>query len=185
MTLRLIATCITTLIATFTIQTAFAGSGASGHAHQNTDHQNSQPQDKGHQDSHQDKGHHGSLAGEPGLESKVDRTIAIEATDAMRFVHNGVDIRPGETIKFTVTNSGNITHEFSVGTKNEHQKHGVMMQKMPNMKHGPGGPSITVLAGKTETLIWKFNHAENVELACNIPGHYDAGMHSKVKFSTL
>jgi len=175
MTFRSIATAlIATLFTALSFQPAFAGSGASGHAHQDA-----------HQDSDQNKGHHGSLAGEPGLESKVDRTIAIEATDAMRFMHKGVDIKPGETIKFIVTNSGNITHEFSVGTKDEHQKHSAMMQKMPNMKHGPGGPSITVLAGKTETLIWKFNHAENVELACNIPGHYEAGMHSKVKFSKL
>ena len=25
-------------------------------------------------------------------------------------------------------------------------------------------------------IIWKFNNAANIEIACNVPGHYQAGM---------
>ncbi|KZY81963.1 hypothetical protein A3740_05885 [Oleiphilus sp. HI0068] len=128
-------------------------------------------------------GHHGeSLAGKPGQESEVDRVINVEANDAMRFVHEPFNIKNGETIKFIITNKGAVPHEFSIGTKDEHMEHGQMMMKNPNMHHGPGGNAITVAPGKTEILIWTFEEAAEVEAACNIPGHYQAGMHSPVKF---
>ena len=57
-----------------------------------------------------------------------------------------------------------------------------MMAHHPEMTHGPGGASITIEPGKTETLIWTFRKGESVELACNIPGHYAAGMKSPVTF---
>jgi uncharacterized cupredoxin-like copper-binding protein len=36
--------------------------------------------------------------------------------------------------------------------------------------------SVLVEPGKTEELVWKFSQATNLEFACNVPGHYDAGM---------
>ena len=128
-------------------------------------------------------GHHGgSLAGKPGQENDVDRVINVEANDAMRFVHKPFNIKNGETIKFVISNKGAVPHEFAIGTKDEHMEHGKMMMNNPNMHHGPGGNAITVAPGKTETLIWTFEEAWEVEAACNIPGHYQAGMHSPVKF---
>lgn len=129
-------------------------------------------------------GHHAaSLAGKSGKESDVDRTINIDANDNMRFMHDALNIKNGETIKFVVTNKGAISHEFSIGTKDEHMAHGKMMMANPNMKHGSGGPAITIEPGKTEVLVWSFEEAWQVEVACNIPGHYQAGMHSPVQFT--
>jgi|GEM_PF-196527 len=125
-------------------------------------------------------GHGDSLAGKPGIESNVSRSIEVEAGDNMRFTHEPFNIKEGETIKFIVTNKGAIAHEFSIGTKNEHVSHGKMMMENPNMHHGPGGASITVKPGSTETLIWTFDKAWEIEVACNIPGHYEAGMHSPI-----
>lgn len=128
-------------------------------------------------------GHHGgSLAGKPGQENDVDRVINVEANDAMRFVHKPFNIKNGETIRFVISNKGAVPHEFAIGTKDEHMEHGKMMMNNPNMHHGPGGNAITVAPGKTETLIWTFEEAWEVEAACNIPGHYQAGMHSPVRF---
>jgi uncharacterized cupredoxin-like copper-binding protein len=137
----------------------------------------------GHHGDHGAHGAHGeSLAGRPGQENEVSRTIEVEANDTMRFLHTPLTIKSGETIKFVVTNKGNIAHEFSIGTKDEHLAHGKMMLNNPGMHHGPGGPTVTVQPGKTETLIWYFEEAWQVEVACNIPGHYQAGMHSPVSF---
>jgi len=127
-------------------------------------------------------GHGESLAGKPGKESEVNRTIKVEAGDNMRFSHAPFNIKNGETIKFLVTNNGAISHEFSIGTKDEHVSHGKMMVANPNMHHGPGGASVTIKPGKTEVLIWSFEKAFKVEAACNIPGHYQAGMYSPVMF---
>ncbi|CAH8238623.1 putative Cupredoxin (fragment) [Vibrio aestuarianus] len=41
---------------------------------------------------------------------------------------------------------------------------------------GNSGNSITVEPGKAEQLIWSFHGDKNIELACNIPGHAEAGM---------
>jgi len=127
-------------------------------------------------------GHGESLAGKPGDEREVDRSIQVETSDNMRFSHEPFNIKDGETIKFIVSNKGAISHEFSIGTKDEHVSHGKMMVANPNMHHGPGGASITIKPGETETLIWSFEKAGEVEAACNIPGHYQAGMYSPVMF---
>ncbi|ARU56773.1 copper-binding protein [Oleiphilus messinensis] len=121
-----------------------------------------------------------SLAGKPGEVSEVSRVIEVTAHDSMRFKHEPLNIKDGETIKFVITNKGTMPHEFSIATKDEHMEHGEMMMKNPNMHHGPGGNTITVKPGETQELIWKFENAWQIEAACNIPGHYQAGMHSPV-----
>lgn len=137
----------------------------------------------GHKDNGGNHGHGSSKAGKPGQESEVDRTVKVEANDNMRFIHDPLLVSDGETIKFVITNTGAIAHEFSIGTKDEHKAHGKMMMANPEMHHGPGGASITVAPGETETLIWSFAKAGKVEAACNMPGHYQAGMHSPVRFA--
>ena len=137
---------------------------------------------------HNSSGHHKNMmsgghsmhskAGSPGKETDVTRTINVVADDSMRFTHEAFDIKSGETVKFVVENKGAINHEFSIGTKNEHMEHGEMMMNNPTMHHGPGGNTVTIKPGETQTLIWKFIESENIEAACNIPGHYQAGMHS-------
>jgi uncharacterized cupredoxin-like copper-binding protein len=149
--------------------------GAHGNGHHGMDHGDGHGAGNG-------MGHGDSLAGKPGVESDVSRTIEVEAGDNMRFTHEPFNIKNGETIKFIVTNKGAIAHEFSIGTKDEHMGHGKMMMANPNMHHGPGGASITIKPGTTETLIWSFEKVWEVEVACNIPGHYQAGMHSPVMF---
>ena len=32
-------------------------------------------------------------------------------------------------------------------------------------------------------IIWKFDNAVNIEIACNVPGHYQAGMIAKVNIN--
>lgn len=180
---------------------ALGGPGESGHDH--SSHGHSAP-DQGvsnehmHKNSHSsmhesmhggDHGMHGghghhmeSIAGSPGKESEVDRTIEVTANDSMKFIHEPLEIKDSETVKFVITNTGDTVHEFSIATKDEHMEHGKMMMKNPDMHHGPGGPSITIQPGETEELIWRFEEAWQVEVACNMPGHYEAGMHSPVTF---
>lgn len=134
-----------------------------------------------HGEGHHSMGHHGgSKAGKPGKEKHVDRVVHVEANDQMRFEHEKLQVKPGETIKFVVHNQGKIAHEFALGTKDEHHAHGQMMMKHPGMHHEEGGAAITLQPGETKELIWTFHHAEDVQVACNIPGHYAAGMHSPV-----
>lgn len=40
--------------------------------------------------------------------------------------------------------------------------------------------SVLVGPGAREELVWTFFEATDLELACNVPGHYQSGMVSKV-----
>lgn len=122
--------------------------------------------------------------GEPGKPDDAARTIAIKATDDMRYVHDAFTITKGETVRFVVVNTGTIPHEFSVGDAASQRAHAAMMAKMPDMKHENDPSAVHVAPGETKEVVWKFSKPVQgtIELACQIPGHYDAGMKSKVKF---
>jgi len=141
-------------------------------------------QDIGTKNHHQEmKGHEHAMestTGGPGTNSDVTRSIIITADDTMRFKHDPLNIKEGETIKFIVTNKGAIVHEFAIATKDEHKKHGAMMINNPTMHHEPGGNVVSIKPGETQTLIWTFKKAWQIEAVCNIPGHYEAGMHSPI-----
>ena len=42
--------------------------------------------------------------------------------------------------------------------------------------------AVLVEPGATAELIWTFTNAADLEFACNIPGHYQAGMYGRVTF---
>jgi uncharacterized cupredoxin-like copper-binding protein len=120
-----------------------------------------------------------SAAGQVGSPEKVSRTIKITALDTMRYDKKSIQVKPGETVRFVVTNNGKIKHEFAIGTREEQREHAEMMASMPDMKHEEGN-AISLEPGETKKLIWQFGKAGAVEIACHLPGHYEAGMKAKV-----
>ena len=146
-----------------------------GHDHQQMMSDHKEMGGMGH-----DHGSENSLAGEPGHAQDVTRTFAVTADDTMRFIHEPFHVKAGETVKFVVTNTGALPHEFVINTQEEHVEHGKMMMNNPNMQHAPGGNAITLKPGATEELLWKFKNTGQIEAACTLPGHYQAGMHSPI-----
>ncbi|MHB1529352.1 MAG: cupredoxin domain-containing protein [Acidiferrobacteraceae bacterium] len=118
--------------------------------------------------------------GQPGRAGQVQKTIHIFALDSMRFKPSTVRVRPGETVRFIVTDAGRIRHEFVIGDKQEQLEHDQEMRAMPNMPmHDPNG--ISLAPGQTKTLIWKFADTPGrVEYACHEPGHFAAGMIGRI-----
>jgi len=127
----------------------------------------------------------------------VDRTISVEAGD-MWFDPEDIQVTAGETIKFEISNTGNIEHEFVIGDKAAQEEHRKMMQEMSGAHgaghgghgdhsmaegaHGGQMPSITIGAGETKTLVWTApSDVASLEYACNIPGHYESGMYGDIK----
>ena len=125
-------------------------------------------------------GGHGTQAiGKPGVAAKATRTIAIDMSDTMRFTPSAIQVRRGETIRFVVTNSGQLKHEFNLGTEADLKAHYAQMLKFPEMEHDE--PNLVSLApGKTGEVIWQFTKAGTVHFACLHPGHYEAGMKGTV-----
>ncbi len=129
-----------------------------------------------HQQGTEDAAHNDSgTDGMPGKTADTDRTVRIEARD-LAFNVKRVQVRAGETVRFVITNTGKLPHEFVIASHAEHVEHRAMMQKMPNMQMGSEPNAVTVDPGQTKDLVWKFGREADVEFACDIPGHSEAGM---------
>ncbi len=124
-------------------------------------------------------GGHASALGQPGDPAKVDRSIEIATSDAMRFSPNVVRIKRGQTIRFRVVNGGQMKHEMVLGTLNELQKHAALMRKFPEMEHDDPN-AVSIEPGQTGELVWRFTKAGDFNFACLVPGHFEAGMRGKI-----
>ena len=116
----------------------------------------------------------------------VSRSIEVRMDDQMRFTPANIEVRAGETIRFVVHNAGKTAHEMVLGRDEDIRQHAQAMQQ--GLGHGEGhshggGAAITVAAGQTGELVVKFDQASTLEMACLIPGHYEAGMRGTVKVS--
>jgi uncharacterized cupredoxin-like copper-binding protein len=143
---------------------------------------------------------HGPAIGQPGKAADASRTIDIVMTDN-RYSIDALPVKKGETIRFRLHNKGNFVHEFNIGTAAMHARHqkemammfehGVlevdkvhydrMKMKMPDgstMEHDDPN-SVLLEPGKSAEIIWKFSTDARLEFACNLPGHYEAGMAGK------
>lgn len=128
-------------------------------------------------------GSHGTDAiGKPGAASKVTRTIAITMQDSMRYTPSEITVRRGETIRFVITNAGQLKHEFNLGTEADLKAHYALMQKFPGMEHEEPN-QVNLAPGAKGEVIWQFTKAGTVSFACLHPGHYEAGMKGSVTVS--
>lgn len=123
-------------------------------------------------------GHADSAAGRPGDPGKVGRTIKITAVD-IKYDKSEIRVKAGETIKFVVTNTGKLRHEFMIGDMDEQRQHAEMMKQMPDMVHEDAN-TLSLEPGETKSLVWQFTKTGKLEVACHIPGHYEAGMRSQI-----
>jgi uncharacterized cupredoxin-like copper-binding protein len=143
--------------------------------------------------------------GQPAPATKAGRSVEVVMGD-MSFTPKAIDIKAGETIRFVLVNKGQLLHEFNLGDAAMHAKHQQEMLKMQQsgmltptgmkemdhssmagmdhgmMKHDDPN-SVLVEPGKTAELTWTFTKATSLEFACNIPGHYQAGMVGKLTVS--
>ena len=139
--------------------------------------------------------------GSKGNESDISRTIKVVMYDNY-YEPSSFQINAGETIKFEVENAGELVHEFNIANKMMHMKHQPEMEKMvdneilfadsidknkmkkmakidKSMGHSHSN-SVLLEPKQKGNIIWRFDNAVNIEVACNVPGHYQAGMIAKV-----
>ena len=112
----------------------------------------------------------------------VKRTIACKMLDTMRFSPDRIDVKRGETLRLSASNTGRVLHEFVIGTRQENAAHNELMKKFPNMEHDEPWMAHVAAGGKSE-IIWNFNRPGEFEFACLMPGHYEAGMVGKIVVS--
>ena len=121
----------------------------------------------------------GGHMGKPGVPEKVSRTVAITMDDDLRFTPDAITVKAGETIRFFLKNSGNMTHEMVLGSMDALRQHAEMMRSMPDMQHD--APNMARLKpGQRGGIVWQFDEAGTVSFACLVPGHMDAGMVGRI-----
>ncbi|KAF0863922.1 plastocyanin/azurin family copper-binding protein [Pseudomonas sp. LD120] len=147
--------------------------------------------------------------GQPAPAAKATRSIEVVMKD-MSFTTTSLAIKAGETVRFVLINKGQLLHEFNLGTAAMHVQHQQEMLKMQQggmlaptamaaMDHGSMGHgamagkdhgmrhddpnSVLVEPGKQAELTWTFSKSGSLEFACNVPGHYQAGMVGKLMVS--
>ncbi|WP_054903080.1 plastocyanin/azurin family copper-binding protein [Pseudomonas sp. NBRC 111131] len=133
--------------------------------------------------------------GEPAPAAKATRTVEVVLKD-IAFEPKDLQVKAGETVRFVLINEGQLPHEFNLGDKAmhaEHQKEMLAMQgklftagmNHEGMEHGQmdhgvhghdGGNTVLVQPGQRAEMTWTFRKSAPIEFACNVPGHYQAGM---------
>ena len=127
--------------------------------------------------------HSDAAIGAPGKADRVSRTVAVDMSDAMRFTPSAISVENGETVRFVISNSGQVRHEFVLGSAKALQEHEALMKKFPEMAHDEPN-MVSVEPGKTGSVVWQFTTAGVVDFACLQPGHFDAGMRGRVTVAT-
>ena len=112
----------------------------------------------------------------------IDRTLVIRMNDEMRFVPNQIQVKAGETLRLQVFNDGKVPHELVLGSDTEIAQHAQDMKKGASHDHHHGsGASIELEPGQSGDLVVRFAKATVLQMACLIPGHYEAGMKGQVQ----
>ena len=133
---------------------------------------------------HADDDHDSSSAAD------VDRTVEV-AMDEFSFEPGEFEAMAGETIEFVVSNLGVVEHEFRLS--NEHRieehlaaGHADHDDQATDGHHESGDVVLLVEPGETGSIIVTFGEDTTLysEVACLIPGHYEAGMKAPMLLST-
>lgn len=151
------------------------------------------------------KGANGTPIGEAGEAANASRTIEVVMHDNY-YEPESVSLKAGETVRFVVRNAGEFVHEFNIATAEMHKAHQSEMMMMmehgvleadrineeaarsmqAKMGHGMHDDPNSVLLepGETGEIVWTFPSDADLEFACNVPGHYDAGMVGNIKLGS-
>lgn len=107
--------------------------------------------------------------GAPTVGTKTEpRLVHLDMTDALAFMPGDVPVAKGETIRFILTNSGTVVHEFQVGPADKvaaDEVDGTIVAEKDKLD-----------AGSTNAVDYTFSGTTPYAYACHEPAHYEAGM---------
>ncbi len=135
-------------------------------------------------DSHMDESMH-----EDGDDSMVpDVTIEVTMTE-FAFEPESFEVVAGQTVKFVIKNDGLVEHEFRASNAHRIEEHiaaGHVDHDDEGGHHEGGDVVALVPPGETEELVMTFPEDMTMytEIACLIPGHYEAGMKAELAYTS-
>ena len=111
----------------------------------------------------------------PAQGPAATRTVEVVMDDSMRFTPSQLTARPGETLRIVARNAGQMEHELVIGTDAQIREHADAMKAGGHHSH-TNSQAVTVKPGETGELVMTFPRAAVLQMACLVPGHYEAGM---------
>jgi len=123
----------------------------------------------------------GRSFGSPAEAADADRVIEITASDNLVFEPAEIAVAAGETVTFRVINDGNLVHDFTLGDQATQDEHEAEMAEMGGEMAHEEPNTVTIPAGETAELTWRFAESGTVLIGCHQPGHYAAGMKGQVE----
>lgn len=166
-----------------------------GHDADEAGHDEDMGHDDGEKEHDEGMGHddeekeHDDGMGEGADPDEFDREIEVVMAE-FAFDPATIEVQAGETVRFTLVNDGAVPHEFRLTTAHAaaehiasgHEGHG---DDDGEAGHGHDEVVLEVAAGATDTLTVTFDeHMEFDQIACLIPGHYEAGMLGDLEIAT-
>jgi uncharacterized cupredoxin-like copper-binding protein len=106
----------------------------------------------------------------------VTRTIEVTMDDTMRFTPSSIEAAPEETLRIVARNTGQVDHELVIGSEETIREHALAMKQGGDHSHAGAGAAISVAPGKSGELVVTLRDAALLQIACLVPGHYEAGM---------
>ena len=99
------------------------------------------------------------------------QTVAVTIRHS-QFAPAHFTVSRGATVRFTITNSDPIDHEFILGDEAVQRRHEVGTEP----SHGRVPGEVSVPAGAVGETNYTFSRAGVVLIGCHAPGHYAYGM---------
>lgn len=122
-------------------------------------------------------------SGTTGTATVGSTVTSVQVTETDYKIDSSVtSFPPGSSYHFLVTNNGKATHEFMIAPAD--MMSGMSMDQMDKMALAM---IATIAPGETKTVDVTFPQSDagkSFELACHLPGHYEAGMKLGVKVSS-
>jgi len=122
------------------------------------------------------------LAACGGTSSSGSNQVNVTLSD-FKIQSSQTTFTPGTTYHFVVNNNGKVAHEFMIvpmemnmGNMSMDEMHKMALAMIDNVN-----------PGETKTLDYTFaqsNAGKQLEFACHLPGHYEAGMHQAITASS-
>lgn len=135
--------------------------------------------------------------GQAGDVTHIDQVIKVDMGE-MFFDPSAYSFERGETVKFELVNSGRTVHEFAIGTDDMQKVHAQEMKMLlqsgmmttrvlrhdrmleAGMMHTDANARL-LEPDATDELVWTFSgEQDELIIACNVPGHREAGMEASV-----
>lgn len=141
------------------------------------------------EDAAEESGDHSDDDHDDATTSEKDRTIEV-AMNEFSFEPGEFEAMAGETIEFVVTNLGVVEHEFRLSNEHRIEEHLAAGHAdhddgSENGHHEGGDVILLIQPGETGSTTVTFGEDTTLysEVACLIPGHYEAGMKAPMSLS--